>query len=243
VIITPNAPALTYDLWVDSDAVAPAPNMYANIGGAWAPVSGGAAGDEIFIGPDDPGVASLYEMWYDTDDTSQGPPYSPLPTYANKAALDLWTPQNGSQAFTSDYGFVWLRRNNVWIDPYPRGWVASSAAWDGPTSGTTELRIAAISNVRLFAGRRYVVRFSNAAMYGNIVGDGWVVGYRLDGAALQGASVSTHVANIYFDLPMYFFQFQTTDGTHNFEACAYRTTGTGVLQFRGRMDILDEGPV
>lgn len=46
--------------------------LYAKVGGTWVPVTSGG-GDEVWVGPDDPGVNSPYEIWYDTDD--DGPQY------------------------------------------------------------------------------------------------------------------------------------------------------------------------
>lgn len=44
--------------------------LYVRVGGTWVPVAGGA--DEVYIGTDDPGVASQYELWYDTDAVGTG---------------------------------------------------------------------------------------------------------------------------------------------------------------------------
>jgi hypothetical protein len=46
--------------------------LYAKVGGTWVPVTSGG-GDEVWVGPDDPGASSPYEIWYDTDD--DGPQY------------------------------------------------------------------------------------------------------------------------------------------------------------------------
>ena len=46
--------------------------LYAKVNGAWVPVTSGG-GDEVWVGPDDPGANSPYEIWYDTDD--DGPQY------------------------------------------------------------------------------------------------------------------------------------------------------------------------
>jgi hypothetical protein len=70
VTVTPEPPPFTYDLWVDSDAVAPDPNLYANIGGVWTPIStsgSGTGADEVFVGPADPGTTAGFELWVDTD--------------------------------------------------------------------------------------------------------------------------------------------------------------------------------
>lgn len=42
--------------------------LKAKVGGQWVEVGGG---DEVFVGPDDPGAA--YELWYDTDDPGLAP--------------------------------------------------------------------------------------------------------------------------------------------------------------------------
>ncbi len=73
VTVTPEPPPFTYDLWVDSDAVAPDPNLYANIGGVWTPIStsgSGTGADEVFVGPADPGTTAGFELWVDTDATA-----------------------------------------------------------------------------------------------------------------------------------------------------------------------------
>lgn len=48
--------------------------LYAKVAGAWVPVQMPVPStDEVWVGPDDPGVSSPYEIWYDTDD--DGPQY------------------------------------------------------------------------------------------------------------------------------------------------------------------------
>jgi hypothetical protein len=43
--------------------------LYAKVDGAWVPVQQPpAATDEVWVGSDDPGVGSSYEIWYDPDD-------------------------------------------------------------------------------------------------------------------------------------------------------------------------------
>lgn len=39
--------------------------LYVKVGGAWVPIAGG--NDEVFVGADDPGTSSPYDLWYDTD--------------------------------------------------------------------------------------------------------------------------------------------------------------------------------
>lgn len=48
--------------------------LYAKVAGQWVPVQMPVpVTDEVWVGPDDPGVGSGYEIWYDTDD--DGPQY------------------------------------------------------------------------------------------------------------------------------------------------------------------------
>lgn len=168
-----------------------------------------------------------------------------VPTYANKAALDTWIAPNGSQAYTADFGLLWLRRGGVWIVPYAIGRIASGPTFDVVTTGGTQLNAGTITGLQMFAGRRYCARIALVGgMYGSVAGDSWNAGHRIDGGAMTaGATFAIQLANAYTQGPTFFTPFTTTDGTHTLDACVARAAGTGTLQFRGRLDILDEGPV
>jgi hypothetical protein len=82
--------------------------LYAKVNGQWVPVEFSGK-DEVWVGADDPGIDSSYEVWYDTDD--DGPQYG---NYAQGVTnLGVFNISNG-QAMATSGNILFATVNNFY---------------------------------------------------------------------------------------------------------------------------------
>jgi hypothetical protein len=136
---------------------------------------------------------------------AQGPP-GPVPSvndqvgavytprvFANKAALDLWTPADGAHGWTSADRVLWVRISGAWTWAGPRGvYSMYTRTASGGWGGQTEYAIGSgICNVP-FANRVVTCKFNSYWYLGTTTGASWI-GFRVrQGSGTTGTVLSTN---------------------------------------------------
>lgn len=119
--------------------------LYAKVGGTWVPVGGGG-GDEVWVGPDDPGINSPHEIWYDTDD--DGPQYGNYAqgvtnlgafNFATGTAMPAAGGANTTVATVTNFYYVSGRRYRLLLEL--NAVTAAAADVNGTAAGWFGLRV------------------------------------------------------------------------------------------------------
>jgi hypothetical protein len=211
--------------------------LRALINGAWVDVGGGsgAAADEVFVGPDDPGLSGSYEMWYDSD--------APSPTSGIGIPGGGTTGQVLAKSSSADFDAAW--QTPAWLANLPKGLLGKVPYIDQATSGTALVLTASIG-INLTPGRAYAFRIGQAGSYitGGVVGDAYKADVQCDGVTIGGTVFSMDVMNSYVSPFTYEVLYTPPDAQmHFFRVAAGRITasGTGSLQARMGLSLFDVG--
>jgi hypothetical protein len=133
------------------------------------------------------------------------------------------------------------------LAPVAVGNLHYGTAFDGATSGTTLLTVGATGDIPISADRRIRVTLQlDRGWYGTAVADYFTIGIALDGVLSDSSTtfIYSTAAGAYLPAGSMVVQYNggISAGDHEWTATAQRASGTGSLQFRGRLIVDDMGP-
>lgn len=138
-------------------------------------------------------------------------------------------------------GGAWIEVGSTRYAAIAQGRLYVGGAWDAVTSGTTQLIVGTSSAIPVVNTRKYGVYVYLEGDFGSVTGDSFTIGIQQDGVQIYSCPIATLLGGAYIPPSVIYAPITPTTGSKVFRATATRAGGTGTLQFRGKLVVMDEG--
>lgn len=203
------------------------------IAGVWVVVSG-----SVYVGPSAPPAPTNGKLWLDDDDASIIP--------STISPTTLVATSEFETAFLADAGITAALAARY--AAIAQGRIYTGPLIDTPTVGTTPLFVGTTSSIPMLSTRKYGVYMYTALSWQNVLADSHQMHIQMDSADMTEPGGShmfycVSAGNYHNPGVVYAAISAPSSGNHVFRVRVTRIAGTGVMQVRGHLVVMDEGAI